>query len=156
MFKNIIFFILFFFVSYNTSAAQVPEFTLKTESGETVSLNDYKGKPLILHFWATWCPYCKKLQPGLAALHKKYSSQGLEMLAVSLWEDEGATPQDELNSRGFQFKTLINGDEIHKQFGVVGTPTTFFISKTGDIIYKTSDSDPDSPALEKAVKQILK
>jgi len=140
----------------NALAGQAPEFTLKTQAGKSVSLSDYKGKPLIIHFWATWCPYCKKLQPGLTALHKKYQSQGLEVLPISLWEDEGATPQDDLNSRGFKFKTLINGDVIHKQFGVVGTPTTFFISKTGDIVFKTSDSDPNSPALEQAVQKILK
>ncbi|PAJ73198.1 alkyl hydroperoxide reductase [Pseudoalteromonas sp. NBT06-2] len=143
-------------MTYNTSAEQAPEFTLKTELGETVSLSDYKGKPLILHFWATWCPYCKKLQPGLDTLYTKYKTQGLEVLAVSLWEDQDATPQAELNSRGWHFKTVINGDEIHKQFAVVGTPTTFFISKTGEIVYKTSDSDPHSPNLEKAVKMIVK
>lgn len=156
MLKNFTLILLCFFMAGNALAAQAPDFTLKTQAGHSVSLSDYKGKPLIIHFWATWCPYCKKLQPGFTALHKKYQSQGLEVLPISLWEDEGATPQDDLNSRGFKFKTLINGDEIHKKYGLVGTPTTFFVSKTGEIVFKTSDSDPNSQALEKAVKQILK
>jgi len=42
-----------------------PAWQLKTQIGKTISLSDYKGKPIILHFWATWCPYCKKLQPKL-------------------------------------------------------------------------------------------
>ncbi|WP_252733528.1 TlpA disulfide reductase family protein [Pseudoalteromonas sp. C2R02] len=156
MFKRFIFIVLCSFMVSNVWAAKAPEFTLKTQAGDTVSLSDYQGKPLIIHFWATWCPYCKKLQSGLNALHQKYKSQDLEILPISLWEDEGATPQKALYSRGFNFKTLINGDAIHKKFGVVGTPTTFFVSRTGEIVYKTSDSNPDSPNLEKAVKAILK
>ncbi|WP_091982519.1 peroxiredoxin family protein [Pseudoalteromonas denitrificans] len=143
-------------MSYNAVAEKAPDFTLKTQAGETISLSDYKGKPLILHFWATWCPYCKKLQPGLNRLYTKYKKQGLEMLAISLWEDEGATPQAVLNSRGYKLTTVINGDKLSKKYKVAGTPTTFFISKTGQIVFSTSNSNPDAPELEQAIKMILK
>jgi cytochrome c biogenesis protein CcmG/thiol:disulfide interchange protein DsbE len=137
-------------------ARLAPDFSLKMADGTTVKLADYKGKPLVLHFWATWCPYCKKLQPGLDALYQKYQPQGLEMLSVSIWEDDGATPQAVLDARGSHFKTALFGDDITKAYGVKGTPTTLFISREGKIIAKTGKSDPKNPALEKAIKQIMK
>ncbi|MFT5162992.1 MAG: cytochrome c biogenesis protein CcmG/thiol:disulfide interchange protein DsbE [Alteromonadaceae bacterium] len=148
--------LLSIFLLVSTEAIAAPNFSLKTEEGKTVSLADYKGQPLVLHFWATWCPYCKKLQPGLNALYEKYQPQGLKMLAVSIWEDEGATPQAVLNKRGYGFKTVINGDDITKMFNVKGTPTTVFINRAGEVVWRTDKSDPKNPKLEKAILDILK
>jgi len=134
---------------------QAVDFSLSTELGQVISLSDYKGKPLVLHFWATWCPYCKKLQPSLDKLYIKYQTQGLEMVAISFWEEDGADPQAELSKRGMNFITLINGDNIAKQYGVKGTPTTFFINSSGEVLYKSTNSDPDNPKLEQAVQAII-
>jgi thiol-disulfide isomerase/thioredoxin len=134
----------------------MPEWQLYNEAGQLVKSSDFLGKALVIHFWATWCPYCKKLQPGLDKLYQTYQVDGLQMIAVSIREDEGATPQKELDSRGMHFKTLINGDDMARDlFNVSGTPTTVFIDKTGHIVGSTSISDPDDPRLEKIVKYIL-
>lgn len=134
----------------------MPQWQLFNETGQLVQSSDYLGKPLVIHFWATWCPYCKKLQPGLDKLYQKYQADGLQMIAISIREDEGATPQEELKSRGMSFKTLINGDQVGKHlFSVSGTPTTVFIDKTGHIVGSTSISDPNDPRLEKIVKYIV-
>lgn len=134
----------------------MPQWQLFNETGQLVKSSDYLGKPLVIHFWATWCPYCKKLQPGLDKLYQKYQADGLQMIAISIREDEGATPQEELKSRGMSFKTLINGDQVGKHlFSVSGTPTTVFIDKTGHIVGSTSISDPNDPRLEKIVKYIV-
>jgi thiol-disulfide isomerase/thioredoxin len=150
-------------VSFNSQAQQVkpdkivaPQWELYDEQNKLTRSSDFKDKPLIIHFWATWCPYCKKLQPGLDRLYKKYQSQGLEVIAISFWEDEGATPQASLIERGHSFKTLVNGDHVAKQlFGVKGTPTTVFISKDGSILATTRISDPNDPRLEKIIKQMV-
>lgn len=135
---------------------KAPEWQLHNEAGQLVKSSDYAGKPVIIHFWATWCPYCKKLQPGLDRLYKKYSDQGLEMIAISFWEDEGATPQASLDERGHSFKTLVEGDHVARElFGVKGTPTTVFIDKNGYILAKTRISDPDDPRLEQVIKIML-
>lgn len=89
-----------------------------------MSWESLQGKPLILHFWATWCPYCKKLQPGLEKVHTKYASQGLQLIGVSFREDPGTFPQTVLEERGHQFTTLVEGEEVAKLFGVSVTPTT--------------------------------
>ncbi|TRY31869.1 TlpA disulfide reductase family protein [Aliiglaciecola sp. M165] len=132
-----------------------PQWSLKTETGETVSSTDFAGKPLVIHVWATWCPYCKKLQPGLDRLYKKYQPQGLEMIAISVREDEDATPQAVLDARGYDIKTLIKGESVAEEFNVAGTPTTIFIDKKGNIIAQTTSSDPDDPRLEQVFKYLV-
>jgi thiol-disulfide isomerase/thioredoxin len=129
---------------------------LKTQSGANISLEQYKNKPVILHFWATWCPYCKKLQPTLVELQKKYQAQGVEIVSISFNEDEGALPQDEINQRGYSFITAVNGEEVAELYGVNGTPTTFFINRKNEVIWKTSSSDKADPRFDLALKEIIK
>jgi len=129
---------------------------LKTQSGEVISLEQYKGKPIILHFWATWCPYCKKLQPALVELQKKYQAHGVELVSISFNEDEGALPQDEIHQRGYSFITAIKGEEVADLYRVNGTPTTFFINRKNKVIWKTSSSDKSDPRFDLALKEIIK
>jgi cytochrome c biogenesis protein CcmG/thiol:disulfide interchange protein DsbE len=124
-----------------------PDFTLADAQGQQVSLADFKGHPLILHFWATWCPYCKKLQPGLEALAQEFEGEGLVLLGVSFREDEGTNPQAVLAERGHTFKTLVKGIEVSRIYGVRGTPTTLFIDSAGNIVGTTNTSAPDDPVL---------
>ena len=133
-----------------------PNWSLQDADGNNVSSTDFAGKPLIIHFWATWCPYCKKLQPELERLYVKYQEQGLQMIAISLREDEDAKPQEALNARGMSFRTLVNGDQVAMdKFYVRGTPTTFFINAKGQVVVATRLSDPNDPRLEQVVKSLL-
>lgn len=133
-----------------------PAWQLSTQSGEPISLSDYQGKPVILHFWATWCPYCKKLQPKLVELEKKYQQSGIKIVSISFNEDDDALPQDEIKNRGYDFITAVNGESVASQYGVRGTPTTFFITRQGKAIYKSTSSDINNPNLELAVQEIIK
>lgn len=133
-----------------------PPWQLTTQAGKSISLSDYQGKPVILHFWATWCPYCKKLQPKLVELEKKYQSSGIKIVSISFNEDDGATPQDEIKNRGYDFITAVKGELVANQYGVRGTPTTFFINRQGKAIYKSTSSDVKNPKLELAVLEIIK
>jgi peroxiredoxin len=135
---------------------KAPQFVLPAADGELVSLKKYRGKPLVLHFWATWCPYCKKLQPGLQSLADTHAGQGLVVLGISFREDPGTKPQAVLEARGHSFMTLVEGDETAAMYGVKGTPTTFFINRKGRIVGKTHTSDPNDPVLESLTAEILK
>jgi thiol-disulfide isomerase/thioredoxin len=153
---------VFLTVSFNVFSQEaeqlqmMPEWELRNEAGEIVKSSDFEGKPVILHFWATWCPYCKKLQPSLQRIYDKYKDQGLELIAISIREDEGATPQAALEKRGYTFKTLILGDELaFNEFNVRGTPTTVFVDAKGQIIGVTGTSDPEDPNLEVAAKFLV-
>lgn len=140
----------------NVKLTQMPEWVLKTQDGMEVNSKNFQGKPLILHFWATWCPYCKKLQPTLDRLQKEYGDQGLQVLAVSIREDEGAKPQDVLDERGFTLKTVVEGDELAADvFSVAGTPTTFFIGPDGKVLGSTMQSDPNDPQWETVAKYLV-
>jgi peroxiredoxin len=137
-------------------ADTAPAFTLPDADGELVSLSDYQGQALVLHFWATWCPYCKKLQPGLETVVQQYAGKGLVLLAVSYNEDEGAEPQAVLRRRGLHFKTLVDGDTVASLYSVPGTPTTFFINRKGDIVGMTNTSNPDDPELQRLARAALR
>ncbi len=135
---------------------QAPAWQLKTQSGDAITSAQFAGQATILHFWATWCPYCKKLQPKLVELEKKYQQQGVRIVAISFNEDDGAMPQDELATRGYSFPTAVNGDNVARLYGVSGTPTTFFINKSNQVVFKSTSSDTSDPRLELAVKEIAK
>ncbi|AZG75214.1 TlpA family protein disulfide reductase [Shewanella livingstonensis] len=131
------------------------DFELKTADGQSFTLHDYAGKPVVLHFWATWCPYCKKLQPGLEKLRLNYQDTDLQMIAISFNEDADANPGQSLLNRGLKMNTLVLGDEVAKLYGVTGTPTTVFIDRSGHIVWVTNTSNPDDPNLDKAIQFLL-
>lgn len=133
-----------------------PTWDLKTQSGENISSKDFLGQPVILHFWATWCPYCKKLQPKLVELQQKYKDKNVKIVAISFNEDDGAMPQDEIKSRGYDFITAVDGDNVAAKYGVRGTPTTFFINKNNQVVFKSTSSNIEDPRLELATKEITK
>lgn len=159
--RLIVVFCLMFSVAVKASDEAIalelaPNWQLQDEAGHLIQASDFKGKPLIIHFWATWCPYCKKLQPGLNHLYLKYQNEGLQLIAISFNEDEGAKPQAVLDARGLSFQTAIEGDKVARDlFAVSGTPTTVFINNKGQIVAKTMLSDPNDPRLEQAVKLIV-
>jgi thiol-disulfide isomerase/thioredoxin len=153
---------LFLFVSILVAvptialARPAPDFTLPDQHGNPVSLSDFKGKPVVIHFWATWCPYCKKLQPGLVVLQSFYQDQDLTVIGINIREDDGSQPQTVLSRRGHNFKTLLNGDAVAEKYGVVGTPTTVFIDTQGNIVGTTNTATPNDPELRTLARKAVR
>ncbi len=133
--------------SKTQSAYQDKDWTLNNLAGEAVTLSDFQGRPTLLVFWATWCPYCKKLLPGIAELNDKYESQGLKVLAVNIYEDW--KPDVYWRNHEYTFDTVLEGDAIAAHYGVKGTPSLIFIAPSGEVIDRDSFSDPKHPKLEK-------
>ncbi len=136
-------------------------FTLKDTAGKDVRLADYKGKVLLLDFWATWCGPCKVEIPGFIELYDKYKAQGLEVVGVVLLDKfENARPYAEKMKMNY---AVVNGDEqqdaIDNAYGpLFGLPMSFIISRDGRVCQKhlglpgaTKDRDPDA----KTVKDIF-
>ncbi|MEM5549861.1 TlpA disulfide reductase family protein [Pseudoalteromonas neustonica] len=144
------------FAAETEQSPKLPMLTFNMADGSQIKTQDLLGKPFILHFWATWCPYCKKLQPGLDKIHLKYQSQGLQVIAVSFREDEDSNPAQSLLSRGHHFQTAINADDSAELLGVRGTPTTLFINKLGKVVLATTTSDPQDPILYKTAAKLVK
>ena len=142
-------------VPNNADTLAIPDWEITTQDGGKISSDTLDNKPYILHFWATWCPYCKKLQPGLDALYKKYRAQGIELIGVSYNEDPETYPQTVLEKRGHSFITGVEGEDVAQLLDVPGTPTTFFVYGDGQVLAKTRISDPNDERLEKAVLMLL-
>ena len=136
-----------------TTAPKAAPWTLQTLAGKSLSLSDLKGKPVLMVFWATWCPYCKKLLPGIERLHQKYGPQGLQVIGVTIRED--GDPAAYMKRYGYTFTVALDGDGLMKAYHVSGTPTIAVIDKEGFWHAHLRTSDPNSTELEDAVRTSL-
>ncbi len=110
-----------------------PAFTLTDLEGKPVSLADFRGKVVVLDFWATWCPPCKREIPDFIELQKTYGSQGVQIVGIAL--DEPDKVQAFAQQNGMNYPVLMGTDEISAMYGGIdGIPTTFIIDKTGKIV----------------------
>lgn len=107
-----------------------PQFTLESTLGEEVSLADYRGQPVVLNFWATWCPPCRTEMPYFQEASAKYNGQ-----AVVLGVDQGEPPSivsDFGNSLNITYPLLIDQDNsVNRSYGVSALPTTVFVDSEG-------------------------
>ena len=122
-----------------------PAFTLEDLSGNKVSLASYKGKALVINFWATWCAPCKLETPWLVELRNQYAAQGFEVLGVSADDIDRGDPQklsDEkraiarfVQQMHMPYPVLIDADSISRPYGGLDDlPTSFFVDREGTVI----------------------
>jgi len=111
-----------------------PDFTLKTLNGEDASLSDYKGKIVLINFWATWCKYCDEEMPDLEKLYNE-NKDDLVVLAVDVGEEEGKV-RDYIEKGGYTFPVLLDKDSsiAQKSYYVGPLPTSYFIDEVGNFI----------------------
>jgi peroxiredoxin len=109
-------------------------FALKDMRGKTVKLTDFKGKAVVLNFWATWCGPCKKEIPDLISLYNEYKKKGVVILGIAL-DDKGVEVVKPFVERNkISYPVLIGGGEVVEAYGGFSAiPTTFFIDKNGMI-----------------------
>ena len=113
-----------------------PNFGLKDINGRTIRLRDFKGKVVLVNFWATWCPSCRFEMPSMEALHRNLSAHGLVVLALAL--REGASEvRPFYREHNLSFSALLDQDgAASEQYDVWSLPTTFVIDKQGYVIGK--------------------
>ncbi len=118
------------------TAGTAPDFVLKDIEGKNVELSQYKGKMIVVEFWATWCPPCKATIPGLIALQEKYSGRGLIVLGISIDEgdDRGSKISAFSKEHKINYPVLLGNEEVSRTYGVMSIPTTFLIGKDQKII----------------------
>ena len=105
-------------------------FALKALDGRPVSLADLKGKTVLIDFWATWCPPCRRAMPHIQKIHEDYQDQGLVVLAISSEPPE--KPRAFLEENGYTFTTLSDpGGKTGRAYGVRGIPTTLIVDIDG-------------------------
>ncbi|KRQ86345.1 Thiol-disulfide oxidoreductase ResA [Caloramator mitchellensis] len=105
------------------------DFELENLNGDKVKLSDYKGKVIVLNFFATWCPPCKAELPGFVKVVEEYKDKDVVFLFVDVGEDN-STVKGFLDENGYKFTPLMDYDgKVSDMYGVRGIPTTFIISK---------------------------
>lgn len=119
----------------DTSRQVAPGFTLPGINGGQISLSDYKGKPVVLDFWASWCPNCRRDMPVMNSLYEKYDGQ-VEVIAINMQEPENVAKKF-FNGEGFSFRGALDATgNVTRDYGVGYTNTHVLIDKDGNIIDK--------------------
>ena len=137
---------------------KAPAFTVRNLKGQRVQLADYKGKVIILNLWATWCGPCRVEMPGMENLYRRYRSEGLEILAVSL--DKGSTDKVQTFADEYRlsFPILLDSDgQVERLYDTHTIPTTFVVDKRGMIVAEVDGAKHwESEETFKAVEYLLK
>lgn len=93
------------------------------------------GKPTVVLFWASWCPYCKALMPHLQSMLDQYGSNRIEVVAIDLWEDGADDWKPVIDDAGYDFRVLLKGDALAPEWQVRGTPGLFLLDAKGKIVF---------------------
>jgi peroxiredoxin len=110
-----------------------PEFQLRDPAGKKVNLKQYRGKIVLLDFWATWCHGCKEEIPWFADFERKYSAKGLRVIGVSLDGDGWKVVRPFLAGADIPYRIVLGDDAVAKQYGIENMPDTFLIDRRGKI-----------------------
>lgn len=127
-------------------------FTLTSNTGKRISLSDYKGKPVLLNFWATWCTPCKVEMPWFQEFQKKYAAQGLQVVGINEDEDaKSAEIQSQikkvLENTGVDYTILMSDQKVGNAYGGLDVlPATFFIDRNGKIVAQSIGLAPKEEA----------
>jgi cytochrome c biogenesis protein CcmG/thiol:disulfide interchange protein DsbE len=132
-----------------------PGFTLLDAQGAEVRLSDYKGKVVLLNFWATWCTGCKEEIPSFIDFQTKYKSSGLEVLGVSMDDDGWKVLKPYLAEHPMNYKVMLGNDAVGDLYGGVDAlPTTLLIDREGKIA-ATHTGVVDRAVCEKELRGLL-
>ena len=110
-----------------------PEFALQDSSGKTVSLKDYRGKVVLLDFWATWCHGCKLEIPWFAEFSHKYGDKGVAVVGVSLDSEGWKLVNPFIKAAQIPYQIVLGNDNVAKSYGIKNMPDTFLIDREGRI-----------------------
>jgi peroxiredoxin len=114
------------------------DFTLKTLNGREVSLDDYLGSPVLINFWAAWCPPCRAEIPDLAAAYRVHQADGLVILGVSV-QDKPEIVEPFIEYMGMTYPVLLDTDaQVMNTYRLLGLPTTIVVNREGRILARHS------------------
>jgi len=116
---------------------RAPEFRLATLEGNQASLSDFRGKVVMVHFWATWCPPCIEEMPGIERLSRSLAGKDFELLAVSVDEGGAETVASFLKRNKLSLPVLLDpGGTVSHSYGTFKFPETYILDRSGVVRYK--------------------
>ena len=132
-----------------------PTFTLTDASGKTATLSDYRGKVVLLDFWATWCGGCKQEIPSFVALSKTYGAKGLAVVGVSLDDDGWKVLKPFLAEHPIPYRIVLGDSGISKHYAIESMPDTFLIDQQGRIAASYRGGIVNMSDIEANIKSLL-
>ncbi len=138
--------------SQSDEKIKAPDFTVLDYDGNEVKLSDYKGKPVVLNFWATWCFYCKEEMPDFNSAYAKYPDVEFLMInATDGYQETMETAKKYYEDEGFDFNVYFDTNmEAVNNYGLTGFPATFFIDEDG-YLQASAGGMIDLATLEKGI-----
>lgn len=137
----------------SAEVGHAPGFTLTDVNGHPVSLADFRGKVVVLDFWATWCPPCKREIPDFIELQSHYGSKGVQIIGIGM--DEPEKLKAFAISTGMNYSVLLGTDDIAMKYGgISGIPTTFIIDRSGKIVNRF-EGFRSKEVFESEIKRLL-
>lgn len=135
-----------------------PDFTLEDMDATKFSLKDFRGKVILLNFWATWCPPCRREMPSMERLQHNFKGKDFAVLAINQMEDVdhvfAFTGELEVDPT---FTILFDKDSnVSRAYGVQGLPTTYLLDKKGNVRFRAiGGREFDHPEVEKQILQLM-
>ena len=141
--------------SQTGQALPAPGWELQGLDGKTVHSTDFKGKVVVLDFWATWCQPCQAEISGFIELQKKYQAQGLAIVGVSVDQASSDTVKSFVQEMGMNYPVVLADTKVVTAYGgIAGLPTTFVIDRTGRIV-KQHLGFTEKEEIEAEIKSLL-
>ena len=139
-----------------TDTSHAPDFTLLNLAGDTVNLSDYKGKVVILNFFATYCPPCRMEMPDFVELQKEYGKKDFTVIAISVDNDGERVLPPFVERLGINFPVLLATSKVLADYGnIYALPVTFVLDKEHKIVKKFTgmiNKDEMKPIIEGLLK----
>jgi len=135
--------------------APAPAFSVRALDGRTFRLSDYRGRPVVIDFWATWCKPCRASMPHLSELQERFAERGLVIVGLSV---DDAAPEDVKRfAEGLRvkFRLAMANDRVLDDYGPIrALPTTFFINRKGDVVRRVVGYI-DAETMESYVRELF-
>ncbi|MCF6178500.1 MAG: TlpA family protein disulfide reductase [Geopsychrobacter sp.] len=126
-----------------TAGRMAPDFTLENMQGENVTLSQFRGKVVIVNFWATWCPPCRREMPSMEVLHQTFKDDDLVLLAINVENGGRGVVSGFLKESPYSFPILLDSQaEVQKLYGVFQFPESFIVDRNGLVVKKVIGAVP--------------
>lgn len=142
---------------YPRRVKEAPKFNLKDLNGNTVTLQDLRGKPILLNFWATWCQACKEELPSMQRLHEAMKNEGVQVIAISIDRAGPEKVREYIDHYKVTFPVLLDpNQETRHEYFIMGLPTSYLIDAEGKLRGFVSGSrEWDSETSRKVMRILL-